>query len=359
MTLVQQLETIRTQQGRAIAHPYDKIPCIETSDVARLCKAPVVSIMVLAYNHEKYIRECLDSLVCQQTNFPYEIVIGEDCSTDNTRAICFEYQKRFPDKIRVLWSEENLYSYGGNELRVRYKCRGEFVAYCEGDDYWTDPLKLQKQVDLIRAKDAVMCVAFTDWVYSDRVVHSTYDAKEYITSEDLKHHYFHTTTYLMRRDVFMSLDERFPRFVNLHDMQIEFCMADCGKISLLPEIVSAYRWSGAGIATRLNRLTTYAFTMRMMSELFFHGPWAERRYFAVRTRAAIDGVIMENRGYAPVRISFAQFSEALVAHVYFFLQAFGVVSGSRMLYECRYYLSVIWYLTRIITERIGLRWREL
>jgi len=103
----------------------------------------------------------------QKTDFEFELVIGEDCSTDKTREICFEYQKRYPDKIRVLWCDHNLYRNphpaGGNGERNMAHCRGEFVALCEGDDYWIDPLKLQKQVDVMREYPSVgLCFCGAD-----------------------------------------------------------------------------------------------------------------------------------------------------------------------------------------------------
>ena len=84
----------------------------------------------------------------QQVNFPMEFIIAEDCSTDGTRAICEEYAKKYPDLIRLITSETNV-GVNPNELRAMKAARGKYIAYCEGDDYWTDPLKLQKQVDFL------------------------------------------------------------------------------------------------------------------------------------------------------------------------------------------------------------------
>lgn len=131
-------------------NPFD-IPCIEASTPEKLCKHPVVSIHMTTYNHERYIRRAIDGVMMQKTDFEYELVIGEDASTDRTREVCFEYQKKYPDKIRVLWWHENLrqnpHPAGGNGRRVMFRCRGKYIAFCEGDDYWTDPEKLQKQVE--------------------------------------------------------------------------------------------------------------------------------------------------------------------------------------------------------------------
>lgn len=158
MTLKEKLETVR---GREIAlrMPVDKIPCNETSDKAALCKRPLVSVLMTTYNQEHSIRQAIESALDQETDFEYEIVIGEDCSSDRTREICFEYQKKFPGKIRVLWSEENVFKMCGNGPRVCYRCRGEFLAILEGDDCWIDRHKLQKQVDVFRRNPSVgICI---------------------------------------------------------------------------------------------------------------------------------------------------------------------------------------------------------
>ena len=109
---------------------------------------PMVSILMLAYNHEKYIRQALDGILMQKVNFTYEIVVGEDCSQDNTRVILLKYKKEHPDKIILILNEKNIGMHR-NLSKVREHCTGKYVASCEGDDYWTDPSKLQKQVDFL------------------------------------------------------------------------------------------------------------------------------------------------------------------------------------------------------------------
>lgn len=154
MTLREELEILRGEPIQVWEGDPKGIPCIETSDPELLCKHPVVSVSMITYNHEPYIREAIEGVMMQKADFEFELVIGEDCSTDKTREICFEYQKKYPDKIRVLWWHKNSYQFphpaGGNSHRNLAHCRGEFIALCEGDDYWIDPLKLQKQVDVMR-----------------------------------------------------------------------------------------------------------------------------------------------------------------------------------------------------------------
>ncbi len=128
----------------------DNFKVVETeisTDVMRV--NPVVTVMMLVYNQEDYIHQAIEGVVNQQTNFPVEIIIGEDCSTDRSREIALAYQKKYPDKIRVVYSDKNLGVFD-NGNRCFQKARGEFFAWCEGDDYWHNPRKLQKQVDFLR-----------------------------------------------------------------------------------------------------------------------------------------------------------------------------------------------------------------
>lgn len=114
-------------------------------------KDPKLSVILITYNHEKYIRKALDSVLSQETDFPFEVVIGEDCSPDDTRNICKEYKKKYPDQVRIVNRDKNTGRPTLNVYETTMKCRGEYLAYLEGDDYWTDPHKLQKQVDFLEA----------------------------------------------------------------------------------------------------------------------------------------------------------------------------------------------------------------
>lgn len=114
--------------------------------------APFVSICSITYNHAPYIRQCLDGMLMQQTNFTFEIIINDDCSTDGTTEIIREYAAKYPDIIKPIFHEENLYQKGQRGFFSKFvfpKAQGKYIALCEGDDYWTDPLKLQKQVDFL------------------------------------------------------------------------------------------------------------------------------------------------------------------------------------------------------------------
>jgi len=111
---------------------------------------PLVSIVCITYNHEPYLRQALDGFLMQKTSFAYEIILAEDCSTDGTRKICEEYAAKYPDIIHYIYRDHNV-GYNENEYEAMCAAKGKYVAYCEGDDYWTIPDKLQKQVDFLES----------------------------------------------------------------------------------------------------------------------------------------------------------------------------------------------------------------
>ena len=114
-------------------------------------KEIVVSISCITYNHAPYIRQCLDGFMMQQTDFAYEVLIHDDASTDGTTEIIKEYETKYPDIIKPIYEEENQWVKGrkGSAVFNFPRAKGKYIALCEGDDYWTDPLKLQKQVDIL------------------------------------------------------------------------------------------------------------------------------------------------------------------------------------------------------------------
>lgn len=142
--------------------PVEEFP----NEVLAEVPSPLVSCRISTYNHEGYIVDCLEGIIQQRTNFPFEIVIGEDESSDRTRDICLAYAKKYPKLIRLfLHNRKNNIKINGKasaKFQGTYsmnKCRGKYMAICEGDDYWTDPYKLQKQVDFLeKNSDYSACV---------------------------------------------------------------------------------------------------------------------------------------------------------------------------------------------------------
>ena len=110
----------------------------------------LLSVVLLTYNHAPYITDCIEGVLAQKVSFPIEVIIAEDCSTDGTRKICEEYARKYPNLIRLIEYGENVGAVA-NEQRALLAAKGKYIATCEGDDYWTDADKLQKQVDFLES----------------------------------------------------------------------------------------------------------------------------------------------------------------------------------------------------------------
>ena len=258
MNMREQFEALRGCAINLRANAAD-VPCIETSDEDRLCKNPVVSIWMITYNHEPYIRQALDSVLMQKTDFEFEIVIGEDASQDKTREICFEYQRRYPEKVRVLWSEKNEYANGGNSARVDARCRGEFIAILEGDDYWMDSRRLQKQVDVMRKyPNVVLCFGEKqDYIQATgeiRAIHSV--ANQYRAGLIPKEVFVQSSctvppfTSMIRKSAQDAMYKRFEIFswrLALGDLQRWRGLSAFGDVYVFHDLFATYRVHEGGV----------------------------------------------------------------------------------------------------------------
>src|SRR5262245_7894840 len=152
------------------------MPCsvATAKDVRDMADNPKVSVCMITYNHERYIAQALESALVQETTFPVEIVVGDDCSTDSTNSVLQDLRRRFPERVRLLDRSSNL-GMNRNFADVLANCRGRYVALLEGDDYWTDTLKLQKQVDALDAHlEWAICFHTTHCFHEDGA-HPPYD----------------------------------------------------------------------------------------------------------------------------------------------------------------------------------------
>lgn len=135
-----------------------------------MSEEPLVSIRCLVYNHEPYLRQCLDGFVMQQANFRFEAIVHDDASTDRSTDIIREYAEKYPDIIKPILEKENQYSKGFSILSkmMNAASTGKYIAVCEGDDHWIDPLKLQKQVDFMETHaDYSMCFSDAEVIWED------------------------------------------------------------------------------------------------------------------------------------------------------------------------------------------------
>lgn len=130
----------------------------EVADPDRLLPHPLVSVVMITFNHGPYIAQAIQGVLCQETDFPVELIVGEDCSTDQTREIVLDFQRRYPEQIRILFTEKNVGAHK-NFRRTALAARGKYMAFCEGDDWWHRKDKLQLQVDTLRADESLVGVA--------------------------------------------------------------------------------------------------------------------------------------------------------------------------------------------------------
>jgi glycosyltransferase involved in cell wall biosynthesis len=126
----------------------------EVVDPDRLVHDPLVSVVMITYNHEPYITQAIEGVLSQETDFPIELIIGEDCSTDRTREIVLDYQRHYPETIRVLLSRQNVGMHA-NGRRTMLAARGEYISFCEGDDWWHRRDKLQIQIPFFQADNSL------------------------------------------------------------------------------------------------------------------------------------------------------------------------------------------------------------
>lgn len=226
-----------------------------------------VSVLIITYNHEKFIAQAIDSILIQQTNFDYEIVIGEDCSTDRTRDIVISYKKNYPDKIKLLLPEQNL-GMQKNFIQTFMSCKGEYIACLEGDDYWTDAYKLQKQVDFLEShSETVLCYGNLVVLHENNAAtaehffmtepksnFSRQFPKAITTIEDIiEVNFIPTASVLFRSGLLGTLPEWMVQ-VPYADWPLFTLIAEHGNLAYLNEVYGVHRVHAKGVHSSLSSL---------------------------------------------------------------------------------------------------------
>lgn len=232
-----------------------------------------LSVMMITYNHERFIAQAIESVLAQRVNFEYELVIGEDCSTDGTRAVIMDFQRRYPDRILPLLRDQNIGAMR-NFAETIAACQGQYVAFLEGDDYWTSVDKLQRQVDFLDAyPDRVLCchrVKFLNETGSSQAdVHPLLAAGPYTIEDLLRINFVMTCSSVLRRDLIGP----FPRWffdMKMGDWPLFAIVARHGKIELMDEIMATYRVHPGGTWSSLQRMTQLQEMARMLRLLDKH-----------------------------------------------------------------------------------------
>ena len=230
---------------------------------------PLVSVSIITYQHERYIRQCLDSVLFQETDFTYEVLVGEDGSTDGTREICREYANRFPGRIRLFAHdrskrrpEDGRAPWLDNLLNNFRSARGKYIALCEGDDYWTDPRKLQKQVDILEERADIAGVFHDCWVRDEasgeerrRNGNRDIDPEPGVASI-IAHNTIPTASMVFRRFEFLVDPPDWFLKVLQGDYGIALLVARQGRWKYIDEAMSVYRKHQGGLWSGMRQVET-------------------------------------------------------------------------------------------------------
>jgi glycosyltransferase involved in cell wall biosynthesis len=259
---------------------------------------PCVSVWVITYNHAGYIGQCLDSILMQKTDFTFEICLGEDDSSDGTREICQAYAKKYPDIIRLFLRDRNDPGRHGcegvwqfNFIETFRACRGKYIAMCDGDDFWTDPMKLQKQVDFLeRHPDCSGCFHKI----------STVDETGQILAPDMgyppRRQDRYTLDYLLQYSnfspmfsvVFRNHPDAAPDWIKkapFGDMIVHAGNLRHGDYGFIDQVMGSYRIHHGGLASGTSRLHNVKAALAVYRLIGRHMDVADRPGFHVGIRA--------------------------------------------------------------------------
>lgn len=283
----------------------------------------LVSISCITYNHAPYIRQCLDGFLMQKTDFAFEILIHDDCSTDGTAEIIKEYESQYPDIIKPLYEEENQWVKGrrGSAVFNFPRAKGKYIALCEGDDYWTDPLKLQKQVDFLEANPEYVMCSHRFKVFKqneDLMIEDGYgsisEGKYYDLNNLIRGDwYYHPLTVMFRLDKFNV--KEYSRYPLTMDAVLYYHILKKGKGFMMPEEMAVYRvhaggvWSGSTYQKRIKteflaRIGIYEVEQSYESAFFLRNQftkWIPRSWMLKEWKLIIKSfkIISEHLGVVP------------------------------------------------------------
>lgn len=260
----------------------------------------IISVIVVTYNQENTISRTLDSVLCQQCHLPFEIVIGEDCSTDGTRQICEKYAHDYPDIVRLMDKAPNK-GVIDNYYDCLSACRGKYIADCAGDDYWVDPMKLEKECTILENHPEVTLV-HTDWLcYEEHTGHAYRSGRAPFTSPFTDGHtmleaivtqtnrpVIHLCTAMYRAEILFQEYIKVPTLFRntsygCEDLQICFIMAYKGVIAYLPDVTLHYSMGHDSVSSSANHDRQFRF-IRRVTDLSL----------CLCKRYGIDGVVVQS-----------------------------------------------------------------
>jgi len=264
---------------------------------------PKISIIVATYNQESTIARALDSILAQEGDFDYEIIIGEDCSTDSTACICKEYASKYPQKIKLMLNNPNK-GLLDNYFDCILAATGDYIADCAGDDFWIDSRKLDKQRRILDSDNSIVLV-HTGWNYNDEASHLVTPAHQntsvfhkpvmpkgslllpVLRRDDAP--IVHLCTALYRRDTFLKIYHEDPymfrgKEFTCEDLQLTAAFSTEGKIAYIPDITLNYSISSNSISSEKDDIKTFNFYLGTLKltrylQLKYHIPDKELRNY--------------------------------------------------------------------------------
>jgi glycosyltransferase involved in cell wall biosynthesis len=233
--------------------------------------APLVSVSITSFNSEKWLPKALDSVLLQQTGFPIEVVIGDDCSADGTIAVARFYQERNPELIRVLERTENL-GMQRNYYETFEQCRGKYIAWLDADDYWTDSEKLTAQVQVLESDPRVnVCSHFVRWVTSEgEVMRERYPSispGRYGLAEIIRHNFVPSPSIMFRNGIHRDLPKWFFDLTGMADWPVLVLAGSSGDIVLLDRVMADYMLAPASSMTSKGSLYWYAMDVQFYEHI--------------------------------------------------------------------------------------------
>lgn len=230
---------------------------------------PLVSIICPAYNHEKFIAETLNGFITQKTTFTFEIIVHDDASTDNTAGIIKEYEAKFPNLFANIYQIENQFSKSGdNIMRITFAAaKGKYIAHCEGDDYWCDENKLQKQVDFLESnKDYSMCFHKVKIIVNELEdcgdiyeINNAFPATT--TTKDLARRNYIPSVSVVYRS-FKGILPKWFHSLPMGDWPLFLLVSKDGKIGFIDEFMAVYRKHASGVWSSVNYADNHMKMMR-------------------------------------------------------------------------------------------------
>lgn len=220
---------------------------------------PLLSISCITYNHEKYIKDCLEGFLKQNTDFVTEILIHDDASTDNTQSIIKKYQNDYPEIIKPILQTENQYSKGQRGISIKFnvpRAQGKYIALCEGDDYWTDPLKLQKQVDFLEAHpECAFCFTRAEQEFTgtnkENIIYPKTLSSSVLSATDYLDIPTTATCSLVFRNYPKTRGIEFTMLPHSHGDFLLYCnLLQLGKAGAIEDVTCVYRKQAGGVSFR-------------------------------------------------------------------------------------------------------------